>query len=377
MQMRGFCLVVGLMLLAGSNNAGIAQPPLSPKAALGKKLFFEAKLSQPDGQSCATCHSPTVGFSDADKEFPTSRGVLHGRFGSRNAPTAAYSSFSPPLHYDTEGETYVGGLFWDGRVDNLTEQAQKPFLNPLEMHNPGINAVIAGVVKAGLSAEFKKIYGPHSLDPANASATYVDIADAIAAFERSREVNQFTSKFDYYLAGHVRLTDQEAAGLALYNGKANCFACHPSTVVGDEPFPLFTDFTYDNIGIPKNYQNPFLYLPKDLNPDGINFIDLGLATTVAGFDPNSADQAGRFKVPTLRNMELTAPYGHNGYFGTMEEIVHFYNTRDVDGEGWDEAEVPATVNHDELGNPGMTDEEEAALVAFLKTLTDGYKLKRH
>ena len=114
-------------------------------------------------------------------------------------------------------------------------------------------------------------------------------------------------------------------------------------------------------------------LPPSINPQGTNFIDYGLANTILNIDPtNAADQAGRFKVPTLRNLALTAPYGHNGYFKTMKDIVHFYNTRDVPSAGWPDSEVPETVNHDELGNLNLTDQEENDLVEFLKTLTDGY-----
>ena len=365
---------VCLVLLSTFVCVGFAAPPLNDKASLGKKLFFDLKLSQPNGQSCASCHSPSAGFADPDKHLAVSRGVLAGHFGSRNAPSAAYSSFSPPFHYDEEGETYVGGLFWDGRADNLTEQAQKPFLNPLEMHNPDKKQVVTDVSRSGLGPAFKAVYGPNALDPSQIEKAFVNVADAIAAYEQSSEVNRFTSKFDYYLKGRAKLTSQEALGLKLFNGKANCFACHPSTITGSEPAPLFTDFTYDNIGIPKNWHSPFLFMPKTLNPDGVGFIDLGLQNTVAKSDPKGASaEAGKFKVPTLRNLELSPPYGHNGYFSTIADVVHFYNTRDVPSAKWSPAEVPATVNHDELGNLHLTIAEEAAIVSFLKTLTDGYK----
>ena len=365
------------MWLTTFTGVGVAAPPLSAKASLGKKLFFNVQLSDPNGQSCASCHSPNAGFAEPDKQYPVSEGVLPGRFGSRNAPTAAYSSFSPPFHYDDEGETYVGGLFWDGRAKDLTEQAQGPFLNPLEMHNTDKKQVVADVSRFGLGPEFKAIYGSNALDASQTDAAYVNIADAIAAYEQSAEVNPFTSKYDYYLKGSVSLKTDEALGLSLFNGKANCAACHPSTIVGNEPGPLFTDFTYDNIGIPKNWNSPFLFMPKKLNPEGSEFIDLGLQNTVAKIDPAGASaEAGKFKVPTLRNVERTAPYGHNGLFNTLEEVVHFYNTRDVPSARWHKPEVPETVNKDELGNLKITRAEEAALVAFLKTLTDGYKLRK-
>lgn len=364
------CLVV----VSAPSRVCLAAPPLSAKAALGKKLFFDVKLSQPNGEACATCHAPQAGFAEPNKLSPVSKGVLAGHFGSRNSPTAAYASFSPPFHFDNVDQTYVGGLFWDGRANSLSDQAQKPFLNVLEMHNHDKAQVVNDIAASGLAKDFKAIYGANALKHNQVDQAYANLADAIAAYEQSPELNPFTSKFDYYLKGQASLTAQEALGLQLFNGKANCFACHPSTIVGNEPAPLFTDFTYDNIGIPKNWHSPYLYMPKKLNPDGVNFIDKGLAETVAKIDPKgAAAEAGKFKVSTLRNLERTAPYGHNGYFLTIASVVHFYNTRDVPSAKWPAAEVPATVNHDELGNLHLTDAEEAAVVAFLKTLTDGYK----
>jgi cytochrome c peroxidase len=343
---------------------------------LGRLIYFDKNLSTPPGQSCASCHTPSAGFADPDHNLPVSRGVIKSRTGFRNAPTAAYAKFIPPLHYDADGDTYVGGLFWDGRVDSLAEQAQKPFLNPLEMHNPDQQTVVAKVRKAAYAPLFKKVFGPAALNPNNFPSAYQQITVAIAAFESTPMFSPFTSKFDYYLKGKVKMTPREMRGLALFNGKANCFACHPSTAADGQPGPMFTDFTYDNIGIPKNWDIPFLYLTPDFNPVGTNFVDFGLGVTLATVDPDrAAENTGRFKVPTLRNLALTAPYGHNGYFKTMKDIVHFYNTRDVPAAGWPDGEVPETVNHDELGNLGLTDAEENDLVEFLKTLTDGWPLR--
>ena len=340
---------------------------------LGRKIYFDTSLSTPPGQACASCHTPAAGFADPDHSLPVSRGVLKARTGFRSAPTAAYAKFIPPLHFDTNDQTYVGGQFWDGRADSLAEQAQFPFLNPVEMHNPDQQTVVAKVRAAGYAAQFRKVFGSGALNPNNYPTAYQQITKAIAAFEKTPLFSPFNSKYDLFLKGRVQLTASELRGLALYNHKANCFACHPSDAADGQPGPMFTDFTYDNIGIPKNWNIPFLRLPPSLNPDGTNFTDLGLANTVAIFDPvNSGEQAGRFKVPTLRNLTLTAPYGHNGFFKTLKDVVHFYNTRDVPSANWPEGEVPETVNHDELGDLGLTDKEENDLVAFLQTLTDGY-----
>jgi cytochrome c peroxidase len=228
------------------------------------------------------------------------------------------------------------------------------------------------------------VWGPGSLDwTKDVAGTYERIARSIAAYERSGEVNPFTSKYDYYLAGTVELTDQEAWGLELYEAedKGNCAACHPSQPGPDGAAPLFTDFTYDNLGVPRNPDNPFYKMPRKWNPDGASWTDYGLGGFLkgAGFDPEVWEaELGKQKVPTLRNVDLrpgpdfVKAFGHNGYFKSLEEIVHFYNTRDV--EDWPPPEVAENVNTDELGSLGLTAEEEAAIVAFLRTLSDGYTL---
>ena len=191
------------------------------------------------------------------------------------------------------------------------------------------------------------------------------MADAIAAFEKTDELNKFSSKFDYYLAGKTKLSVQELRGLELFNDKGKCAECHPSEAVrgtdGKIVPPLFTDFTYDNLGIPKS-TNPLI---------ADNPIDYGLGgrEDIKAKDPSGAE-LGKHKVMTLRNIELTPPYGHNGFFATLEEIVNFYNTRDV--KSWPAPEVAQNVNTEELGNLGLTEQEEADIVAFLKTLTDGF-----
>ncbi len=343
------------------------------KIALGKQLFFEKRLSDPAGQSCASCHDPASGFADPDRSMPTSNGVISWIFGPRNAPTIAYSKFVPPFDYDEAIQSYVGGLFWDGRVDSLAEQAEKPFLNPLEMHNYNKWLVVQSMIKAGHGTAFKRVYGAKSLDlktDAQANAAFANMADAIAAYEASAEVNRFSSKFDAYLKGKAKLTPQEALGLELFNGKARCFFCHPSTAGANQPGPLFTNFTYHNLGIPKNWNSAFLYEPEWVNPFGDDFVDTGLGPTVAEFYPEGARwENGKFRTPTLRNVERTAPYGHNGFFKTLKEIVHFYNTRDVPAEAWGPPEISDNENP-RIGNLGLTNAEEDAIVAFLRTLTD-------
>lgn len=338
---------------------------------LGKQLYFDKNLSSPKGMACATCHGAVDGFCDPDAYLPTSQGALRTLYGGRNSPTAAYAAFSPPFQLvDPVALTYAGGQFWDGRASSLADQAMGPFLNPVEMRNPDVATVIRKIKNSNYKALFETVYGAGALDNADPNIPYRQAADAIAAYEASTEVCKFTSKYDFFLNGLTTLTKLESDGLAAFNGKGNCAACHPSTALDNKP--LFTDFTYDNLGVPKNPRNPFYKMPAKFNPDGAAFIDNGLGGRA---DLPAADQAanlGKFKVPTLRNIAITAPYAHNGFFTTLHQIVQFYNTRDVPGAGWPAPEVLVNLNVTELGNLGLTPYEVRAIVAFLETLTDGY-----
>ena len=373
MRLSMTCVVILIICLGITNSVcedriKTSTPPntqLTSKQQLGKKLFFDTNLSEPTGQACAGCHAPETGFANPEGILPVSRGAHNDRFGNRNDLPAAYASFSPKFHYDQEEELYEGGQFWDGRANDLAEQAKSPFLNAMEMANPNEAAVVEKVRKSDYVDLFKKVFGPSAFEDVN--DTYDMIAQAIAEYERSSEVNQFSSKYDFYLAGKARLTDQEMRGLKLFEDeeKGNCAACHPSKPDDEGSQALFTDFTYDNLGVPKNPENPFYYLPKEFNPDGVKFVDLGLGGVI---DKRSED--GKFKVPSLRNVAITGPYLHNGFFKNLRQVVVFYNMRDVGP--WPTPEVPANVNRDELGNLGLTEQEVDDIVAFLSTLTDGF-----
>jgi cytochrome c peroxidase len=350
-----------------------AQGTLSSNEELGRKLFFDKNLSDPSGQACAVCHGPKVGYTGPDAAINAAgavyEGAVAGRFGNRKPPAAAYAGDSPILHFD--GTNWVGGMFWDGRAtgerlhDPLAEQAQGPFLNPLEQNNASPQVVIDKV----LASDYADLF----LQVCTDTSTYYDcIGRAIAAYERSAEVSQFTSKYDYWVKGQAKLTGQEERGRALFMGKAKCSNCHVP--------PNFTDFTYDNLGVPRNPLNPFYNEPQ-FNPLGTGWVDKGLGGFLqsAGYDESvHGPEVGKQKVPTLRNVDLrptmkfVKAYGHNGYFKSLGEIVHFYNTRDVPGAGWPPPEVVSNINKTELGNLGLNHGEELAIVAFLKTLSDGY-----
>jgi cytochrome c peroxidase len=402
-----------------------SESPLTPLERLGKALFFDQQLSLRANQSCASCHAPEAGWTGGESGVNAGpavyEGSVAGRYNNRKPPSAAYA-MAPVLHITMDGETlFVGGNFWDGHAtgrklgDPIADQAQGPLLNPVEQALPDAGCVVwkacTGAYAAQLDARFPGCDIPWPPDVAAACASpghalrlsaavraksdrvFDRIARAIAAYERSREVNPFSAKFDRYLAGDAALTDEERAGLDLFVGRGECAECH---VLDDSPDgrpPLLTDFTFDNLGVPRNPENP--WYRSATNPSGSAWVDDGLGGflgTRAEWAALAAVNRGKHKVPTLRNVDLrpsrsfVKAYMHNGYFKTLEGVVHFYNTRDVKpvcseplpeheamARGcWPAAEVADNVNTEELGNLGLTPAEEAAIVAFMQTLSDGY-----
>ncbi|WP_052554115.1 cytochrome-c peroxidase [Enhygromyxa salina] len=393
---------------------------------LGEAIFFDEDLSVNFNQACADCHGPEAGYTGPELLPNLSGGIyegsVHGRHGGRRAPSSAYNSFAPVLSWD--GQQFVGGTFWDGRAtgwrlgDPAAEQAQAPFLNPVEQALADGSIVVDRVCDASYKFAFKWLWGAVACKKANSALGFDSVAFSIAAFETSPLSSPFSSKYDAYLRGDTTLSSIEAEGLALFEGKALCFACH--TLGGASP--LFTDFTYDNLGVPRNRNNPFYRMDgvevdgQPINPLGFGWVDFGLSQTIAGLAnddswrvlpdaPDSMTQLsdaallllaeesrGKQKVPTLRNVDLRPypsfdkSYMHNGYFRTLEGVVHFYNTRDVlptcagdftEAEAlaldcWPPPEVSENVNETEMGDLGLSPSEEAAVVAFLGTLSDGF-----
>ena len=376
--------------------------------SLGERIFHDQTLSLNKNQACASCHDAASGFSTPDDEINAAGAVMFGsvrsRFGKRKPPTAAYATRSPELHYDDTDSVWVGGGFWDGRATGrrlhnaAAEQALQPFVNPDEMALPDVACVVYRVTHGDYAAtagsilddKVRAVRFPANTDAlcgqegatvplsrddrARVAEAYDLIGLAIAEFENSPAVNQFSSKYDAYLAGRATLTREERRGLKLYEEKGKCAACHSNSGEG----ALFTDFTYDNIGTPANPRNPALLRDPA-------YQDVGLGAVV-----RDSALRGAQKVPTLRNVDRRrapgAPkaYMHNGAFKSLEEVVHFYNTRDVlpacesvskpqiGMNCWPAPEVAENVNTDELGNLKLTPKEERALVAYLRTLTDGY-----
>jgi cytochrome c peroxidase len=374
-----------------------AAPVLTDIEQLGKSIFFDENLSTNGNQSCASCHGPEVGWtgplSNINAHGAVYEGSVPDSFGDRKPPSAAYATLSPIFHQDKQG-LFIGGNFWDGRATGeklgnpAADQAQGPFVNPVEQALAAPANVVERVCAAAYGDLFREVWGAGACD--DVDMAYDDIALSIAAYEASPEVNAFTSKHDLTFTGLAKLSKEEQRGFALFRGKGQCKRCHTS----NGKLALFTDFTFDNLGVPQNPENP-----AGVAPD---FVDAGLGGFLmnAGYDEDVYEaEWGKQKVPTLRNVGkgsceaepenpdcIVKAYAHNGYFKSLEGIVHFYNTRDVKPECpgryteaqalaedcWPPPEVAENVNTDELGDLGLTPEEEAAIVAFLKTLSDGY-----
>lgn len=364
---------------SATSQDAATEPALSPAAQLGELIFKDANLSEPAGMSCETCHQP-------DKAHATNLvvqpGVVAGHVGLRNAPSLRYLRFSPVFSFGADGP--VGGFFRDGRAPTITAQAQMPFLNPDEMNNADAAMVMAKVAASSYAAQFRQVWGAGVFnDPAVAFAR---LALSLSAYQQQDpDFAPFTAKFDLWRAGKVTLTDIERLGYSLFvdPAKGNCAACHPATGPDAATPPLFTDFSYDALGVPRN--------PAIAANNDPAFFDLGLCGPGRS-DISDTRLCGAFKVPTLRNIALTAPYFHNGAIATLRDAVRFYNTRDTAPADWYPLtggladtfnDLPqryrANVNTTEgpynrrFGeSPALTDDEVDAIVAFLNTLTDGY-----
>jgi cytochrome c peroxidase len=283
--------------------------------------------------------------------------------------------------------TPSGGFNRDGRAKDLLVQALRPLFAEHEMANATPADLVSRLAKAPYANEFRQVFGQNIFE--DEQGTVLAVTFALAQYQKlDPDFRPFNSKYDLFLAGKLRLAPAELRGLALFNraDKGNCAACHPSgRGPGGSP-PMFTDFTYDNLGVPRNAQ-----IPANLDPD---YRDMGLCGPERTDLADYPDLCGAFKVPTLRNVATRQVFFHNGQFKTLRDALRFYVRRDttpeefypVDADGVAQkfndlpAELSGNVNTAEvpydrlLGEaPRLTDAELDDLEAFLNTLTDGYQ----
>jgi cytochrome c peroxidase len=447
--------------------------PYHQVETLGKLEIFDPNLSVNRNIACSYCHDPAAGYGNGISILSVFTGgsnpgsvpiTVHGaypnnRIAKRNPQSYVYASYFPPLHFNQSQADFYGGNFWDGRAtgyklqNSAAEQAQDPPSDPEEMANPDPACVVWKISTSKYRFFFEVVFGTGSFQitwPSNvetvcstpkgaavlggnaaplqlstsdrtlANKDFDEFGQSIAAYESSDSVSPFTSKFDYFLAGKATLTAQEQNGYDLFGGKGSCNTCHldgrSSTQLGGSDTgqaaslqPLFTDTTYNNLGLPKNVKLP--WYSEDTpdqwgftgNPLGFGFTDEGMGLFLDGYygaPPNLSwgtllpQVEGKFQTSTARNAAMSPypgfvkAYMHNGYLTSLKEVVHFYNTRDVypfpvlSGNCpsgtvekvtcWPMPEDPNNENTT-IGKLGLTPEEEDDIVAYLNTLVDGFK----
>lgn len=314
-------------------------PMTAAKVALGRKLFFDARLSADGTVSCASCHDPKLGFADG-KVFAEGIG---GRVGPRNSPTLLNAMFNP-------------NQFWDGRAGTLEEQAIQPLTNPIEMGNASHDEVVGRLrAVAEYRGDFQSVFG--------GGITIGRVGQALATYERTLVAAD--SPFDRFLDGESGAIGEAAKrGFALFRGKARCSRCHTF----NDAMPFFTDFNYHNTGVAANHANFDALARQALaaaETDAAKSVIDKLARQAGGQELGrilisyQVFDLGAFRTPSLRNIALTAPYFHDGSARTLADVVRFYNQGGKENlnREWD------------LNALSLTEDEQRDLVAFLETLT--------
>lgn len=357
---------------------------MSAQAELGEQIFSDPTLSASGRLSCAGCHNEAKAHGPDNDLAVQLGGPLLDQQGNRSAPSTNYLSFNTAFFFAADG-TPTGGFFWDGRASSLQDQASHPLLAANEMANASKADVVDKLSRASYADVFRQVFGADIFSRPDDAFDRLTLA--LQAYQREgTDFRAFTSKYDEFLRGNVSLSDQELRGLALFNSptKGNCQACHPSAKGADGRFPLFTDFSYDNLGVPRNTA-----LTQNADPA---FYDLGLCARADL--PNRPDLCGAFKVPSLRNVGLRQAIFHNGRFKTLKEALTFYVQRDTNPEKWYALNPDGSVNKFDYlpaqyrGNvntteapynrqpgdaPALSDAEVDDVIVFLQTLTDGYR----
>ena len=399
---------------SGSSSTGTAS--LSLLAQAGKAIFFDTSLSASGKMSCASCHDPNHAYGPPNALAVQLGGATLSASGNRAVPSLTYRLYTPPyadLQVNPDGVSAPGpggGFMWDGRANTLGEQAALPLLNSVEMANASADAVVAKVQAASYAALFRSAFGANVF--ANTATAFADVGAALQAFQvEDPSFFPYSSKYDaYYPVNRVggSLTAAELRGMQVFSDPktGNCAACHLQTN------GLFTDFTYEAVGVPRNAAIPANAVSS--------FFDMGICGPIrTDHLPASAAApssfCGLFKTPSLRNVATRSVFFHNGVITSLEQAVRFYNTRDTNPEIWYPTvggtalaqpsasfptyglittqyrggtvqkfnDLPAAYqsNIDKQlpldgrapgSTPPMSEQNIADLLCFLKTLTDGY-----
>ena len=410
---------------ANPNPVHLRRPPVAPlssMAQLGKLIFYDASLSSSGALSCASCHSPDHAYGPPNDGPVMQGGSTLQRQGARAVPSLTYLERLPTFSIgpDKGDDDHVidlaqmaalgqqtarttktaggnaasaanivpqGGLFWDGRADTLQDQAIFPLLDPNEMDGGSAEVVADKLRHAPYAPRFAELFGPGVF--ANQHLLIAEAMFAVARYQLEEEsFHPYTSKYDYWLEGKARLSESELRGLQVFNDpdKANCAGCHTSAPTLDGLPPLFTDHQFEALGAPRN--------AALANNGNAGYFDLGVCGPHRTDIADQTQYCGMFLTPTLRNTATRRAFFHNGVFRTLEQVLDFYNFRDTNPEKVYPRAADGTVQkYDDLpakyhanidvsdppfdrhpgDTPAMTAQDEADIIAFMKTLTDGYQ----
>ncbi|MFM0215470.1 cytochrome-c peroxidase [Paraburkholderia caledonica] len=421
---------VGVMVesLTGANpnpiqlERPVAPAQLSAVAQLGMKIFFDPTLSASGRQSCASCHSPQHAFGPANNLAVQLGGPSLSQQGYRPPPSLMYLYRQPnfsigPDAGDADNAPDLaqiasqvsgvaraqknagvvpaapamvpqGGMFWDGRADTLQAQAAGPMLNPVEMANASEADVMAKLQRTQYKKDFLQLFGPNVFQ--NTTLAMSEAMFAVARYQVEEQAfHPYSSKYDYWLEGKARLSRAELRGLRLFNDpdKANCAGCHVSKPSSDGIPPMFTDYQYEALGAPRNTH---LAPNKDRS-----FFDMGVCGPFRTDLKDQTQYCGMFLTPTLRNVATRKVFFHNGVFTSLEDVMAFYNERNTapqkfypmgaDGKIQKYDDLPkrfhANIDDNDApfdrrfgDKPAMANADIRDIIAFLKTLNDGYQV---
>ncbi len=312
---------------------------LSLGAELGKKLFFDKSLSASGGLACSTCHDPDHAYGPANGLAVQLGGPHLDRAGTRAVPSLRYKEFTPAyadLLDNPDGISAPGpggGFTWDGRANTLAEQAKVPLLSPLEMANESAADIVSKVLAAPYAPLFKRVFPADAKNDPEAALTV--IGAALQAFQlQDPSFHPYTSKFDLFTSNKIggSLTPAERRGSVVFADpkRGNCTSCHYAGPGLGGSSGIFTDYSYEAIGVPRNRE-----IPANLE-DGYH--DLGICGPARGDHAVHSNVAntfcGMFKTPTLRNLRQRTAFFHNGVMHSLEQVIRFYNTRDTHPEIW-------------------------------------------
>lgn len=381
LKLGWLCCIAGMLSACGGQESATVAPSVIPtQLSVAQALFAEKALSANGQMACASCHTDDNAHADASGTSLPLGGISMTVQGFRSSPTLLYLETNLPFRFEN-GQAF-GGFTWDGRASSRAEQAQGPLLDTSEMANANASAVAAKVRQLPYYKDFVSVFGLPAI-PSD-EQIFDQLTKALQTYQQlDPDYLLFNSKFDRYLDGTATLTAQEDRGLRLFNdaNKGNCISCHSSQTGAQGERPLFTNFGYSALGLPRNTQ-----IQANADP---SFFDMGLCGPKRTDLTARTDLCGQFKVPTLRNIELTAPYFHNASVTTLSQAVSFYATRDLRPELWYPTvngqvqkfnDLPASLRANvnmvrPFGlrpgdTPVLTAEDVADLVAFLRTLTD-------